>query len=346
MLIGVVAALATALAGEEKPSPLVTWEVEPGMVCPSQSQLRSALTSYVSSLPISDRPKKGEPARVQLAKRPPRSIRLRLSKSKPTVVLERVIASNGRCEDLAQTVAILITNWLMAMPESAAAVPVAAGAPPIEEVRELRPPESTAPASPASSSTGLSTELSPLAHGHPPPALSVRPSFGIIASEGAPAAPVVSMVLDLRLSRLVAVGASAAWLGNLSAADGSYGSILVHRQLFGVYAMFSLLPVDRWLRGIATSGLFVEPLLSNAMAQSYGYPITRHQELFSLGVEGGLQLGRQLIGPLQAVLHAGLITFANSTRYAVTRPDGSAVDLAGLGSIAFDLQLGLGAQIF
>jgi hypothetical protein len=312
-------------------APSVSWQVAPEVRCPTGSQLQSELDAYVSSLPASDRPEVRE-VRAEVGRGPSDSTQLRVSVVDPPLSLQRDIAGGGRCEDVAHTIAMLVTAWLLEIKESADQAPSVSfepATPPIE------------PAQPAAVSTRA-----------PPPPKAKSPHLDVQLGAGAmvgqsPAAFGAKLVAELRASTLLGVGLQATWLDNTDLNDPSgAGSMQLHRQLFSAYLAMAIPPLNRLFRDVIEIRPFLGPVLWHGYAQSYGYDTTGQQDTLIPGLEGGVLVGTKIVGPVFLSAQVGVVGLAQSISYTVSDGYGGTTTLASLGQWALDTSLGLGIQLF
>ncbi len=177
-------------------------------------------------------------------------------------------------------------------------------------------------------------------------ALSVGISGGgYLAVDGA-SAPAIALDARLRVTKAITIGLLAAWVADLSADDSPYGSLTVQRQIFGASIGLAIPGVDRLgMRGLGAD--FVAALIVlHAQAQSFGYPLTVQHDLFDPGLLVGARLQQMLGGGVFLQAQLAGIAFTHSYTFTAERPTGEAVPVATLPSLALDVGVGVGVQIF
>ncbi len=305
----------------------VHWQVEPGVTCPTAGQLQAAWAAHLPSLPLADRPDLPGVTSVALRRGKGRSILLRFSVAQPPVELEREIPTDSaaKCNDVADTIAILVGAWLLEVKQAAGEAP------------EPPPPTELA---------AVEVAAAPPIDHRQKPSLDVTVGAGALAGQGPAVAPAISLGLELRLPPLVGIGLRASWLGNLSVSDTPFGSMGVQRAVFGAYAALTIPPLQRAMRDLMGVRPYLGPLLWYASAQSYGYQTTLQQQSLVPGLQAGVLLDKTVVRPIFVSLQVGAIGLLQSTAYSVTRTLGAPTTLTTLGPWAFDLGLSVGAQFF
>jgi hypothetical protein len=334
MLGSVVGAALWFAAHAEGGGEAIHWKIAPGVSCPTRTQLQSAYTRESASHPAF----LGTEMVVSVSvDRPSRdTLRLQLSTAPSVFQAHRdIVAGDGRCDELAQTVAILLDAWLSDLPELTRESEATADPPPPAPAR-AKP----VPAAADGSLVAVRAKATPQPTEH---GLGFALYAGADAFAGSTTAAAVTFGADLRLSRRVAVEATASLIQNLTIQDSGNGSIGVRRQLFGALAAVTLYQPRPSLPSLDAVGGVV---LWHGNAWSSGYPASHSRELYDPGLMLGARARQKLWGELFLQGQVAAVGLLRSYGLEVGRPSGETVTLAVLPRLALDLSLGVGVQFF
>ncbi len=323
-------------------TPQISWSVEPGLTCPTRRLLENAYHRQTAAATTEGAPVLAvlvEVGRVSTDE----SLVVRLSIPAFHQSEYRDIDVRGsNCREVVQTIVILAGAWVGNLQHLQNSATVATG------TAQKPPSPDDAYGFPLANSPTLPTVIHlEGAEGSSHDRLGLTLGLGAalwLASGGAAAS--IMLNAELRVSKTLAVGLLAAWIGDLSATDPPYGSVVVQRQLFGVSAGLAIPGVNRLgIQGLGAD-LVGALVVWHGNAQSLAYPVTVQSDLLDPGVMAGARL-RQRIGDLlflQAEIAA--IVLSHSYNLEVQRLINETVLVASVPAFALELGLGVGVQIF
>jgi hypothetical protein len=308
----------------------IAWRAGTDIGCPTVSQLEAAYLAHVRSLPASDRPEDRGDVSVEVTRPSRDSIQVRFAVAKPLLAMDRVLpASSTHCTDVAHTIAILVSAWLLELRESTDEAPA---------------PPPTTPEVPAVAA------LEVVVGSARPPSHHVQLSLEVggdaLVGQSPSLVGGIYVGAELRASSVIGVGLQASWFGNLSVPDSPYGSILIHRQTYLAYLATSIPPLKRLLGEALNVRPFVGPVLAHFAAQSYGYETTLQEDQFVPGLQAGGLVDLELVGPVFLLADFSALILAQSISYTVSRAQGPSVSVANVASASFAASLGLGFRLF
>jgi hypothetical protein len=309
----------------------IAWVSAPGRECPSVAQLETAY----ARLGPNPHPT-ATPVRVEIDSSSP-SIAVRLSlPGLPPSTTRRLEAGRDSCEEIAQTIAILVRAWIAHVPELA-------NGPEVSEPARQPTVESTVALGTASAGTAR-VEGRPISSAFSM-GLALAAGVDLLLSPDLSATAAVALSLELRVSPAVAVGLLGSWMGDVSIDDAPYGSIVVQRQLLGASVAVAIPGVEGWgIRGLSADVLGALALW-HGNAQSYGYPTTSDSQIYEPGVMGAVRFDEKLGGPLFLRAQVSALALVRTVSLQVSRPDSAPTTVGELSWFTLAFGLGLGVEI-
>jgi hypothetical protein len=326
--VGALLSLSSGPVGLD--GPRIAWTVDRAVSCPTVAELQAAYALETSAQ--SAAPPRDAIVKVALERTSKGVLRLTVSTTTPVFEAQSDIATkSGRCDELAQTVVIVLHALLRDLPELFES----------EEISPLPlpPPVASAPA-PPTLSVARTPEAPPSVHPDRP---ALRLCAGADAFVGSSTVPALTLGVEFGLSRRWSVETLVSLLQNQSFQDQPYGSLRVQSQLFGALAIFTV--YQSRPRGFSVDAL-AGPVLWHGHAQSFGYPTSAPQQLFDPGLMAGARIRQGILGRffLQGQL-AGIV-YTRAIDLQVDRPGGAPATVAVFENLALDLSAGVGMNLF
>jgi hypothetical protein len=311
-------------------SPAIAWQVAPEHTCPTVAQLEEAFARLPAATPP-----EGLTDHQILAEVDATNGVVTLSLSVPqTELSERREIDVGKspCKEIAQTIAIMAHAWLEHLPSlnSGTAMSEQAHAPTIAMSSSTTP---SAIVHVEGQSVSSSSSLG----------LTLRLAADLVVAPGAGAAPAIALDAELQVAREIGVGLLASWIGNLTADDAPYGSIVVQQQIFGASAAWLIGEVG--VRGLSAA-LLGALVLWHGTAQSFGYPMTTTEQLLEPGILAAARLDQEIGGPLFLEAQISMVALVRSLSLQVNRPEAAPVTVAQIPWFALAVGVGFGVKIF
>jgi hypothetical protein len=268
----------------------------------------------------------------------PDTVRIQVSTT-PSVFEARrdIVAGSGHCDELAQTIVLMLDAWLRDLPEMARESPTPPDSAPMAQNPSEPPLGSPQPEGQlvAAYVVGAATETER--------GLGFALYFGADAYVNATATGALTFGADLRLSERVGVEAIASLIQALTVQDSGYGSIAVQRQLFGALALVGLWRAPGNLPSFDALGGLV---LWHGVAQSLGYPTSVSRELFDPGLMLGARAQQRLWERVRLQGQVAVVGLFRAYDLQVNTPGGEVVTPVVLQRFALDVSIGVQVQIF
>jgi hypothetical protein len=310
--------------------------VDESIDCPSRSQLQAALDAQLGPGGTSPPSPGSSIALLELSRNGEGEFVVRLSNAAALAVAERHIRPRaGSCEDLARTIALLVSSWLrdMTAASSLSATPPA-GAHALPSREPIAAPLEGQPAA----VEARSGRVSPWR----PRVPSLALGLAVEAVAGTGAALGGTATIEVSLSTVFALGAQLSVIGTTNARGSNGGSLQVDRQVGALFAALTLVaPASARSPSLALLG---GATLLRYAAQAQGYPESSQ----ATGCEPGLFLGLRGAQPIyQSLFIYGELdahATANTLHFQVANGGGASTTLTTLPAFWPSLSLGFGAD--